>query len=175
MHQRHAPHLSVCSCLEVLLARSIKACQDRCAAAAGVAPWGGGGTTSLTRSATIQRGLRVFWYCCAQLCLCACVRALVLADLQSRDECACDVASLRCFQPFHTWLLVHTWLLAGQRHVCDSWREGQNRSLITRDDNASVATAATDHRGSRIEPFVRELEAAFLAAAEDHRSRQTTQ
>eukprot|EP00750_Incisomonas_marina_P014226 INCI17620.4.p1 GENE.INCI17620.4~~INCI17620.4.p1 ORF type:complete len:2019 (-),score=369.16 INCI17620.4:459-6515(-) len=53
-------------------------------------------------------------------------------------------------------------LLARAVKACEeSWREGHHRHLYTKDENASVAMAATDHRIRRIEPFVRELRKVF--------------
>ena len=48
-------------------------------------------------------------------------------------------------------------------HVVDSWRNGKQRHLYTKDENASVASAATNYRVRRIEPFVRALEGIFVA------------
>jgi len=52
-----------------------------------------------------------------------------------------------------------------------SWRENRHRYLYTKDDHASVASAATDHRVRRIEPFVKALESVFHARAEAMQSR----
>ena len=118
LQQRKTRHLTVGETLELLLARAVKACEERYVA-----------NISLQISESGENASA----------------ALVKNLLHRFVSASMNVSTGKQSSGLERY----------------SWREGHHRHLYTKDENASVAMAATDHRIRRIEPFVRELRKVF--------------